>query len=646
MGRFQVDANGVGQWVDEVPARQMPVVVQRADSIYNQLTGLGSPGDKGAAGIPSPYVMRLADHQLTRLYGHNGLVRKIVDLLPRRATRKGWEAPDMGQAEDRRLRTWPRCCQAMQLGRLYGGASMMMVTEDDVPRGFRGAGSRWLSQPLDLTRVGKLVNLVVFDPYEAQIQEYDRDVTSPTYRQPLLWSVGADGFSATVHHSRMIHFRGSLRPPSQLHVGRMPDDSVIQAIYDEIARLVQTAQAGAVLAQELRQAAVTMGELPTMMVGDEALAVKQKLKDIALGKSLLNMILLAPGDTYESTTGGATGFKELSEAQKEMLCTVLDWPMTLLNGQAPGGLDSNDEAGLERERQVVSDYAESQREPLEKLCTVMYAQQDGPTKGVIPDEWELTFNPLDEPKEEKIAALRKTVAETDQIYFNIGAYGPEEIAESRFGEEGWQLELEPVPVPDPIEEAELEGEKQRIIAEALPEPAPVRQDATDGVCVLLPAAEPGLRSEVERAIGQGLVSDPAHVTVLYLGGPLDGAELAEVVTAVADEARDIEARTLEHGKLRAFPHGPNGTPIVVEYDDAWPLASLHERLLRRLAHVVKARQHPRYRAHLTIGYAAQPLTPEAAAALLGLDAGSARIPVVDLRVMVGRKQVASVQVGG
>lgn len=638
---------------DEPPAAALIHTENRApeprrDSVYNPSTGFGGPGDKGSAGRPSPFVRQIPHADLIRQYSHDGLVRRIVDLPPSGATRKGWTVPEIGPGEDKRLRSWPRCCVGMQMGRLLGAAAMVMVTDDDLPRQWRSQPDRWLEQPLDLRRVGVLHALQVFDATEAFPIDIDRDIRSPNYRSPRLWSIAAEGISARIHASRIIHWRGNRRPPSQARMQLHPDDSVIQAVWDEISRLTQTMQGGAILAAELRQAVITVGNLPKVATGDETVAMKAKMHLINIGKSLLNLIMLSPGDKYESTSNTPTGFKELSEAAQQMLCTVLGWPDTMFTGGSPGGLDSGDKAGLERERQVYSHYQETQREPLEKLYTVVYAQQDGPTGGVIPDEWEIEFAPLDEPKAEEIAALRKVVMETDVMGITAGILPPDAVTEGRWSDDGWQLDLPPVEPIDPLEEAEIEAERQRIIAEALPpEPDQPRVDEADGCCILVPAADPSLRRVVEQAIGQTLNPElEPHVTVLYLGGGLTEDELAEVAAVVLEESRVAEPGTLERGTLRTFPHGEHGTPVVVEFSDTWPLSQLHDRLLTRLAHLVQVRQHPRYRPHLTLGYAPAPLTTEASTALLGVDLANVRVPLVEVRVNAGRQLVVSVAVGG
>lgn len=652
---------------DAAPALPGPVMEQRKDGAYSPLSGFGDPGwDRSVTLRPNPYWIPLREDELRTAYRDNGLARRIVDLLPSRATRKGWTVPDIGLSEDRRLRTWERTCTAGQMARLLGGAVVLMVTEDDVPRLYRNDPRRWLEQPLDLNRVGVLHNLVVFDATQARPVEWERDLREVGYGLPRVWALSGDGISARVHASRVAHFRGARRLPSEMRGGwysnGLPDESVLQAVWEQISALCVTMQAGTNLAQELREAVMKIADLPQKQVGDESDAFATRMSLMARFKSMFGINLIGAGDEYENRSTPPTGFKDLSEGAQQMLRTVLGWPDSMLSGEPPGGLDSNDEAGRERERQVIGAYQEDElRVPLEQLYRVLYASQDGPTAGLIPDEWEVTFGALDTPTEKETAELRKLVADTDTIYLAAGVIRAEDVTLGRFGEDGWSLDLPPVKPIDPIEQAEIQAETMRIMAEAAPpdpdadpdtepEDDDPRADATDpdSVSILVPAADPGLRGAVASAIGQALTTEgEPHVTILFMGRGHGQRKIAEVIRIVREEAARTEAGTLMSGTLRAFPPGPDGVPIVVEFSDQWPVTSLRERLLHRLAHLVRTRQAGRgYRAHLTVGYARAPLSPEATTALLGVSAAEVRVGVSELRVQVGGQVVASISVGG
>jgi phage-related protein (TIGR01555 family) len=432
---------------------------QRADGIYNTITGMGGAYDKSTASRPSTSINPLTDQELRAAYLYNGLPRRIVDILPQKATRKGWSAPEIPQKEEDRLRVWDRVCEGMTMGRLYGGAVGLLVTEDDIPPSFRARPDLWLQEPLDLERVGKLHAIHTFDAWDARPYSFNENLRSVDFRAPSVWSLATGRRDLLVHTSRLVWWRGARRPTSELRGGwrrtnAMPDDSVLQTIWEDLARLLTVAQAGAILAGEIREAIVKIAGLGALNASDQKEAFDARMRAMMQSRSILGLTVLAATDSFETRSNNPEGWDNLHEGALTLLCAVLGWPRTMLTGEAPGGLSTDDYSGLERERQLVSEYQERHRPEITRIYEVLYASQDGPTSGQIPEEWGITFAPLNEPTDAETAALRHQVAQTDQLYVDMGVYTAAEIAKQRFGEGGWSLELEAVavvaPAPAPV----------------------------------------------------------------------------------------------------------------------------------------------------------------------------------------------------
>jgi phage-related protein (TIGR01555 family) len=448
---------------------------RRADNaVINHLTGLGMSGGKESGGRPNPTVIPLLADELRSLYANSGISRRICDLLPQKACRKGWTVPEIGD-EDRRLRTWAKVSEAMSLARLYGGSALLMVTEDDVPPLYRDRPELWRQQPLDLRRVRRLVAIHAFDAFEAHPVQFERNVMSPNFRQPSMWAISTDGFSGFVHGSRICWFRGTRNPPSESHGGwyaatGMPDASALQSVWDEIRRLTETWQAGAVMAQELRYSVLKLNQLAEYATSNEGPSQLAERMSLIQGfQSAFGFTVVGKDDSYDVRNAPPTGFKDLTDVQQEALLSCLGWTRSMWMGESPGALGSGDESGLERERQIVSGYQEDNREPLEQLYSVVLAQRDGPTRGVVPEGWSLTFLPLSEPSATEVATLRKTVAETDAIYVGLNVIAPEDLTRYRFGADGWQMDLPELSIPDPADaeqEAALQAEVDRLAAGA------------------------------------------------------------------------------------------------------------------------------------------------------------------------------------
>lgn len=443
----------------------------RLDSIRNAISGFGDPTyDKSVNSRPNTFRIPLNDVELWTLY-QQALPRRVVNLLPSRATRKGWSVPEIGVTVDRELGTWGEVCYGGQMAGLGGGALGVMVTEDDVPGAFRRDPQRWLEQPLDLDRVGRLENLIILDARQATPAAWETNPRVRGYGMPRIWSLSAEGLPRRIHASRVLHFRGARRPPSVIRggwwSGPMPDDSVLQALWDELSRLETVMQSGAIFAQELRESVLKIADLPAKQTGEEAEQFQLRMAAMQQAKSQLRTNIISKDDEYYSNSNAPTGIKDLSDGAFQMLCTALGWPASMLSGEPPGGMSTDDESGLERERALVSDYQETElRHLLEQLYRTIYRSQDGPTGGVEPEEWEVSFAALNEPSAKEVAEVRKLVMEADVMGVTAGILPPEAITEGRFGEEGWQLDLPPVELPDPIEEAEIEAERMRILREA------------------------------------------------------------------------------------------------------------------------------------------------------------------------------------
>jgi hypothetical protein len=196
-----------------------------------------------------------------------------------------------------------------------------------------------------------------------------------------------------------------------------------------------------VLAQELHESVLQVANLRGLNAGDQKEEVAARLKLIAQAKSLLGLIMLAEGDKYENRSNPPTGFNELSSEAKAMLSAVTGYPQTILFGEPPGGLSTDNEAAKETMNRKVSSEQTKIRPNLHQLYTTLYAAKEGPTQGQIPDTLKVVFHPLEEPTEQQIADLRLTSARTDVIYLARGVLTPEDVRKARFGDEGHQLDV-------------------------------------------------------------------------------------------------------------------------------------------------------------------------------------------------------------
>lgn len=425
-------------------------------SVFNFITGLGGGRDKGAAGRPNPLILPLSWQEIEALWEHNGIARKIVETVPEHATRKGWDMPYIPEAELTRLRVQSNMQEGLLWGRAYGGAIGLMVTEDDIPLAFRGRPKDWLKQPMDLQRVGKFHALQIFDVYDCDPHDWDADIKGNNYRMPEFWSINADGISAVVHHSRVIHFRGNRRPPSWRRHGfrtyhNFPDVSILQAIWDDIRRYTEVMQGGATVAQELRQHVLKIGDYKGAMTGSQQEGVRAYIRQFVQNLSTLGLAFIGPDDEYHQAQTPPSGFMELSDSAKEALSAVTNIPQVILFGDTPSGLNTDGDSAWSGFRQMIDSHQQKRLKPgLERVGQTICAAQDGPTGGKVPDDMPVKFAALDEPSDAEEAMLRDQVANTDTINIQNGIYSAEHVARHRYGPNGWTSE------PVQLEEADIQ----------------------------------------------------------------------------------------------------------------------------------------------------------------------------------------------
>jgi len=287
----------------------------------------------------------------------------------------------------------------------------------------------------------------VFDEDDATPVEWDRDIHSRTYRQPLVWQVYGAGRSFRIHASRCHWVRGrrrSIRRMQEMHGSSWPDLSELQHVYDELQRLTSVSQAGAHVAQELRTSVLRVGGLERMEAGAAAEALTARAMVIARMKSLLGVLMLGDGDEFASHANPPTGFRDLSTEAKALLAAVTGIPEVVLYGTSPGGLSTDGASGWQQwDRKVVA-YQSSHTPLLTWLWTLML-HASGRSAEVDAGEWSMQWRPLSEPSfSERVAAYKDTAA-ADAVYLDRGVLSVEAAQEARFGEGGWELDAEMTP---------------------------------------------------------------------------------------------------------------------------------------------------------------------------------------------------------
>lgn len=426
----------------------------RTDGTFaNSFTGFGVEGVDVSLGARPRSRRPLTESERDEGYRRGGYFRRIVNIVPNEATRCGWSVnldpetePDPARArdvcrdEDRRLRTRRAFRTADAMARLHGGALILMVTDEKTSGAPIGLMTRpdlgRYASPLDVSKVVRVRALHVFTKGEASVYKWDDDPNSPTYREPLLWhitprtgGIGEFASGVIVHSSRVLYFPGNPLPPHLRIEEDGWDDPVIEVYRDAIADKEAIDRAGALAASRLEVAILKVKGLASKEGKDLDGFFARKMRALAQSWSMLGVMLIGEGDEFSRQGFTATGFDSISANAATALAAVEGIPITILLGEAPGGLTTDNQSGRQTFDRFIAAHQIERYEPNAiKLYDVILA-----TKGYTDPSYSIDFAPLHEPTAKELAEVDEIIARTDAAYVQMGALSADEIRSSRFG---------------------------------------------------------------------------------------------------------------------------------------------------------------------------------------------------------------------
>jgi len=220
-------------------------------------------------------------------------------------------------------------------------------------------------------------------------------------------------------------------------------DSILVRVMRVISNFQQAWQGVGILLQDFSFATLKikgLAELLTMQGANADLTQRAAAMEGARG--IARTTLINSEEEYKRESTQVTGLSDLLERLAERLAAAAQMPVSLLFGQAPGGLNASGDADI---RWFYDQVAAWQRRKLqhqiEYVARLMFlAKKTSPTGGKEPESWNVVFPALWQASEVEKATIRKTQADADCAYINTGVLTPEEVAQSRFGGAAYSVE--------------------------------------------------------------------------------------------------------------------------------------------------------------------------------------------------------------
>ncbi|WP_024348022.1 phage portal protein [Lacrimispora indolis] len=349
-------------------------------------------------------------HLLTSLYRDNWIVQNIISTIPEDMIRKWYtvksnvapEYMDTLQRLERKVHLRKSILEGMYWGRLYGGSAAIIMVK----------GQDDLSRPLDYDLIlpGTFLGLQILDRWSGIYPEMGivTDPSDPDFGLPAYYTIRDEESGilvSRVHHSRVIRFTGRELPYNERIAEQYWGESEIEAIYNEVVKRDNVSSNIAALTFRANVNYMETDSLDQMLAVNNSQAQRrfwQTLQAQSVLESNFGMRLVNKGDVMHNTQYTFTGLADVYDRVMMDVAGAARTPVTKLFGRSPAGMNATGESDMNNYYDYIDGLRENQLRPLlEKILPVMLLS----AWGVIPDDLDIDFPPLQTPDSSEIADI-------------------------------------------------------------------------------------------------------------------------------------------------------------------------------------------------------------------------------------------------
>jgi phage-related protein (TIGR01555 family) len=376
---------------------------ERNDSMGSVLLDAGR-----SRALAAQFINPMALMGARAAYANGGLVARIVDMPADLATARGVTIENGGdgiEGEMERLRVLDHLSDAIRWARLVGGGAIVAMTED--------GGT--LPEPLDPGRLRQIqeFRVVSVDDMQAGPTRYD-DPNLPNYGWPVLYNVKFPGARqhVYVHESRIIEVPGEQTASSNTDTRDIPWAG--RGIGSSTLRAIERYRDGVKWAEKLlersQQAVHKMKGLAEMLMAKQESVVRARIDLVDQNRTAINGVAVDAEDDYTITSATLAGVKDTLGEMQVAVAAESGWPVTVLFGRSPGGLNATGDSDWAIVYQSVGQIQRKVKPALERLLSLIYAQNAVQIEK--PDNWKAVWNPLEVLNDTQRAEVENKKADT------------------------------------------------------------------------------------------------------------------------------------------------------------------------------------------------------------------------------------------
>jgi uncharacterized protein len=396
------------------------------DSLRNLISQIGNPAkSKASAWAFDPAFLTQVDVEV--IYSSDWLPRKIVDIVPKHATRE-WRTWQADEAEplyeaEKALQLKAKLRRALVYDRLYGGGALLI-----------GAQTKDPMKPLELDKIqqGGLEYVHAFHRWELTEGDQIKDIKDPDFGKPEWYTINADSDlrEVKIHRSRFAFFVSLPHPSSALlstpsSLNRCWGQSILEFVLRAIIRSEATNENASALMEEAKLDVIQVPNLPAQLGSKEAqnrLIARFTLANQL--KSSNSLLLLGGEEKFDRKQISFSGIPELMQAHLQVVAGASEIPLTLLLGQAPAGLNATGDNDV---RNFYDSVRQFQTTDLQDSLAPVDEALVRSTLGDLPDGVVYEWDPLWQMSEMEKATVSKTKMDSVQVIVNTNLFAQEEL---------------------------------------------------------------------------------------------------------------------------------------------------------------------------------------------------------------------------
>lgn len=342
-------------------------------------------------------------------YAQGGLIAKIVDMPADLATARGITIENGGdgiEGELDRLKVLDSLSDALRWSLLDGGGAIVVMSAD--------AGK--LAEQLDAETIQVIEELQVVSIVNIKAGPLSyQDPAQRNYGMPILYEVRFNGARehVWVHESRLIEVPGAPRGTDAVEFTRIPwaGRGLGSATIKAVQRWRDGVKWSEKLLERSQQAVHKMTGLAQMLMAQQEAVVRARIDLVDSNRTAINGVAVDKDDDYTILSPGMSGVKDTLQEMAVAVAAESGYPITVLFGRSPGGLNASGDSDWDIVYQSVGQLQRRRVRPaLERLVSLIYAQKNAQIDK--PDNWMIKFNPLAVMNDQQMADVENKRADT------------------------------------------------------------------------------------------------------------------------------------------------------------------------------------------------------------------------------------------